>query len=77
MPQIKYKLHALTKDALETQNMIGASYLLIMFNKTGLKPVSRPVVLILGVFPKGFKKRSFSNCLQTVLKREIYCYFTW
>ena len=42
-----------------------------VFNKTGLQPVSRPVVQILGVFPKDLKK-----VLKTVQKYIFYSFLT-
>ena len=40
----------------------------LLFNKTGLQPVSRPVEQILGFFQKGFKKGSLSKSLKMVQK---------
>ena len=41
------------------------------YNKTGLQPISRPVEQILGFFPKGFKKESFSKNLKMVQKSSF------
>ena len=43
-------------------------------NKTSLRPVSRPVEQILGLFSKGFKKGSLSKSLKMVQKVKYNAY---